>query len=118
MEQTPSGLRICLALVRYKLRLFSSSLRSRRCFSFRFFVICFLFLGDTVLFTAVMHNGGDRWKTVKWTARGFRIGSDRATLADSYTQTAMSTSEITMRYIAPALGTILCEKPTLRSFLS
>ncbi|EYC18738.1 hypothetical protein Y032_0026g1340 [Ancylostoma ceylanicum] len=74
-------------------------------------------IGDSVLFTATKRNGSDEWKTIKWSARGFRIGSNRTTLADSYTQTAMSTSEITMRYIAPALGTILCEKPTLRSFL-
>ncbi|RCN25178.1 hypothetical protein ANCCAN_29111, partial [Ancylostoma caninum] len=60
-------------------------------------------IGDSVLFTVVKRNGSDGWKTIKWSARGFRIGSDRTTLADSYTQTAMSTSEITMRYITPAI---------------
>ncbi|KAK6746942.1 hypothetical protein RB195_000283 [Necator americanus] len=77
-----------------------------------------LSIGDAVLFTAVKRSDNDVWKTVKWSARGFRIGSDRVKLADSYTQTAISTSEITMRYIAPALGTILSEKPTLLGFLS
>ncbi|VDM66299.1 unnamed protein product [Strongylus vulgaris] len=73
--------------------------------------------GDNILFTAVKRGKGDHWTVVKWTARGFRIGSDRISLADSYTQTAMSTSEITLRYFAPTLGSVLEGKPTLRSFL-
>ncbi|KHJ97520.1 hypothetical protein OESDEN_02508 [Oesophagostomum dentatum] len=75
-------------------------------------------IGDDVLFTAVKRGEEDNWKVVKWSARGYRIGCDRIKLADSFTQTALSTSEITMRYIAPALDAILNEKPTLRSFLT
>ncbi|CAJ0602399.1 unnamed protein product [Cylicocyclus nassatus] len=75
-------------------------------------------VGDAVLFTAVKRGEDDQWKVVKWTARGFRLGLERVNLADSYTQTAMSTSDITMRYLAPALETMLSDKPTLRSFLT
>ncbi|KAK6035162.1 hypothetical protein COOONC_27332 [Cooperia oncophora] len=77
-----------------------------------------LSIGDSVLFTAIKRDGDNEWKAVKWTARGFRIGDHRVQLADSYTQTVVSPPELSRRYIVPALGEALSEKPTLRNVLT
>lgn len=81
------------------------------------FLTDILNIGDTVLFTATKRDGEQHWKAVKWTASGFRIGEERVQLADSYTQTAISTSEITQRYVASTLGELLAEKATLKCIL-
>uniref|UniRef100_A0A0K0D1E4 Histone domain-containing protein n=1 Tax=Angiostrongylus cantonensis TaxID=6313 RepID=A0A0K0D1E4_ANGCA len=75
-------------------------------------------VGDTVLYTAAKRGGEKEWRVVKWTAKGFRIGSDHVPLADSYCQTAVSVPELGMRYILPMLEHTLYGKPTLRHFLS
>ncbi|VDM63136.1 unnamed protein product [Angiostrongylus costaricensis] len=75
-------------------------------------------VGDTVLYTAAKRGGEKEWRAVKWTAQGFRIGSDHVPLADSYCQTAVSVPELGMRYILPMLEHTLYGKPTLRHFLS
>ncbi|KJH43064.1 hypothetical protein DICVIV_10932 [Dictyocaulus viviparus] len=56
-----------------------------------------LHIGDTILYSAVKRREENGLKAIKWTAQGFRIGDDQVTLADSYSQTAISFPEIGMR---------------------